>query len=359
MDYKLLYIEDNAAESRSKDLESIGYEVISHDPTPNIGDVLKKIDRSIDAIVLDYRLTNGANGANNACYDAPTIAQTLRTKHSKDNFDIPMVLMSNETTIVDYFNDFSSQDLFDFVLTKEEFTRDKIGFKNKLKSFILCYKSIKANGFDIAKILDIETKFIHPNVYAKLEGLKYKKEHSNAIFEYSSLIYYQIIEFTGMLIDEDVLSSRLGVSKDSNNWVQLLDSLGPFSYTGVFADIKKRWWMENVTNWWNETIDSKHSLRRLNAQERVDVLKSVLGLDIKPLDKTTHSISTNFWTVCKLSKMPLDPFDGIELLKDYLPWQEKEYLSFDSALVKLEDYKHLVSPIDKKAVRELVEKLNK
>ena len=61
---------------------------------------------------------------------------------------------------MNYFNDFTSQDLFDFVLTKEEFTRDKIGFKNKLKSFIASYKSIKQNDFDIAKILDIETKYI-------------------------------------------------------------------------------------------------------------------------------------------------------------------------------------------------------
>lgn len=355
MAYKILYVEDNAAESRSKDLENLGYEVLSHDPSSDIGEILGRIDASINAIVLDYRLTNGVN---NACFDAPTIAQTLRTKHSKDNFDIPIVLMSNETTIIDYFNDFSSQDLFDFVLTKEDFTRDKTGFKNKLEAFMSCYQSIKENGFDIAKIFDVEAKFIHPNIYVKLEGLKYKKEHSNAVFEYAGLIYYQIIEFSGMLIDEDVLSSRLGVSKDSTDWKRLLKHLEPYGYTGVFSIIENRWWMEKVKSWWKENIETKHTLRRLNAEERVVVLKSKLGLEqLNPLEKTTHSVSTNFWTVCKFSKMPLDPFDGIELLKDYLPWQEKEYLSIDSALMKMEDFKHLVSQIDKKAVRELVEKL--
>lgn len=355
MAYKILYVEDNAAESRSKDLENLGYEVLSHDPSSDIGEILVKIDKSINAIVLDYRLTNGVN---NACFDAPTIAQTLRTKHSKDDFDIPIVLMSNETTIVDYFNDFSSQDLFDFVLTKEDFTRDKTGFKNKLEAFISCYQSIKEDGFDIAKIFDVEAKFIHSNIYAKIEGLKYKKEHSNAVFEYAGLIYYQIIEFSGMLIDENVLSSRLGVSADSNDWSKIIEHLKPYAYTGVFSDIENRWWMEKINNWWGENIEAKHTLRKLNAEERVVVLKSKLGLEqLNPLKKTAHSVSSNFWTVCKFSKMPLDPFDGIELLKDYLPWQEKEYLSFDSAIEKLEEYKHIVSQIDKQAVRGLVKKI--
>ena len=46
-----------------------------------------------------------------------------------------------------------------------------------------------------------------------------------------------------------------------------------------------------------------------------------------------------------------------ELLKDYLPWQEKEYLSIDSALAgKMDQHKNQISEIDKKAIRDIVKK---
>ena len=116
--------------------------------------------------------------------------------------------------------------------------------------------------------------------------------------------------------------------------------------------------MDKIDKWWTETISSDFSLRSLDSEERVKLLKAKLGLKrLTPLTKTKHAISSNFWTICKDSRRPLDPFDGIELLKDYLPWQEKEYLSMESALAgKMDEYKNLVSEIGKKAVRELVKR---
>lgn len=349
MAYKILYIDDLETQSREKDIENLGYGVKLYNPTSNISDLFTELEdfKVVSASVLDYRLTKGAN---NACFDAPTIAQTLRTKHKEDLQDFPLVLMSNENIKIDeYDKDLTSQDLFDFVLTKQEFSDDMPNFKKKLDSFIKSYETIKLNKFDLNKILDLNAE---SNLHSRVKSNTLKI--GNNIFMLSNFLYYEVVRPIGMLIGEDVLSARLGVSKESNDWNKLLEIIKSSFYTGIFSDYHNRWWMEKVNKWWSETITSETTLRRLNAVERVALLKTKLNLDLIPLEKTKHSVSSNFWTICKYSKEPLDPFDGIELLKEHHPWQEKEYISIDSALIKMDDYKDIISTIDKKVIRELV-----
>ena len=352
MAYKIFYIDDLETESRKKDLEDLGYVVKLYDPTSNLNDLFTEIEADTDAVILDYRLTKGKN---NACFDAPTIAQTLRTKHKDDNKGIPLILMSNEQIKVSEFDkDFTSQDLFDFVLTKEEFTRGMDIFKSKLDSFIAAYQKIKSDN-DLIKILGLEKGEIV--LHSRFITL-FDKAGNNQL-KTSSLIYDNLISAIGLTVGEDVLSARLGVSKKSEDWPKLLDSLKNAIYKGIFSDTKERWWMEKVNFWWKEKISETIPIRRLNAEERVELIKEKLELkNLTVVIKTKYSESSNFWTICKFSKEPLDPFDGVELLKDYLPWQEKEYLSIDSALLNKDEYQSLISNIDKKAIRELASKLN-
>ncbi|CAA0199663.1 conserved hypothetical protein [Tenacibaculum maritimum] len=350
MAYKILYIDDQDTASRKADFEELGFEVITHDPTNDFKEIELKVKDGINALILDYKLTEGTG--EQACFDAPTIAQFVRTMHSVDGFNIPIVLMSNQINFTDYYNnDYTSQDLFDFTITKQDFVSNKEIFGQKLNSFISAYQKIKSDN-NLSKSLGIdESKIIlHSRFISDYEKL------NNNHFKISSLIYDDLLCSVGITIGIDALSARLGISQDSDNWPQVLESLKTASYTGVFSDIKQRWWMDKVNKWWNDSISSDTSIRRLNAEERVELLKSKLGLEnLIPLTKTKHSLSSNFWTVCKFSKKALDPFDGIELLKDYLPWQEKEYISIDSALAgQMEVYKNQISAIDKKAIRELV-----
>ena len=353
MTYNILYIDDLETKSREKDIENLGYKVKLYNPTSNISDLFIQLEefKNVNATVLDYRLTKGKN---NACFDAPTIAQTLRTKHKEDLQGFPMVLMSNETIKVNEFDkDLTSQDLFDFVLTKEEFSSNMPNFKKKLDSFIKTYESIKYHKFDLKNILELDNEYI---LHSRIESNAIKI--GNNLFMLSNFIYYEVIRPIGTLIGEDVLSARLGVSKESKDWNKLIEILEPCAYTGIFSEYHNRWWMDKVNKWWGETITSETSLRRLNAEERVELLKAKLSLEnLVSLIKTKHSISSNFWTICKYSKEPIDLFDGIELLKEYHPWQDKEYFSIDSALAgKTEGYKDQISSIDKKAIRQLVKK---
>jgi hypothetical protein len=351
MAYKVLYIDDLETESRLKDIINLGYKVKLYDPTSDISDLFKKLDSDTKACVLDYRLTKGKH---NACFDAPTIAQTLRTKHKNDLKDFPLILMSSERIKVKEFDkDLTSQDLFDFVLTKEEFGKDMSNFKNKLDSFIKSYETIIEHKFNLVKIIQFDEKYIlHSRIKSNAASI------SKNLFTLSSFIYYDVVRPIGLLIGEDVLSARLGVSNESEDWNKLLEIINSSIYTGAFSGYLKRWWMDKINKWWSETINSDVSLRSLDAEERVELLKVKLGLkNLTSLTKTKHALSSNFWTICKDSRQPLDPFDGIELLKDSFPWQEKEYLSIESALAgKMDEYKNQISEVDKKAVRELVKK---
>lgn len=352
MAYKVLYIDDLETDSRKKDLQDLGYLVKLFDPTSNLSDLFKEMEPDTHAVILDYRLTEGKN---NACFDAPTIAQTLRTKHKDDNKGIPLILMSNEEIKVNEFDkDFTSQDLFDFVLTKESFTRNMGYFKSKLDSFISAYQKIKTES-TLIKILGLEADEV--SLHSRFESTFDKSENNQ--LQVSSLIYDDLLCAIGLTIGEDVLSARLGVSKESEDWSKLLISLEKTFYKGIFSDHKKRWWMEKVNDWWKELISETIPIRRLAAEERVDLIKSKLKLEkLSVVKKTKYSNSSNFWTICKYSNQPIDPFDGVELLKEYLPWQEKKYLSIDSALLNLDEFKKEISKIDKKAIRELAIKLN-
>ncbi|MVM42301.1 hypothetical protein GO730_39090 [Spirosoma sp. HMF3257] len=357
MDFKILYIEDQAAESREQDLINLGFNTLTYDPSSDISEVLQQVKQAdINALILDYRLTAGQK---QACFDAPTIAQTLRTKYSHDTnnkYEFPIILMSNEGIITDYYNDFTSQDLFDFTLTKKEFLDKPERFKSKLISFINSYEVIKDSKYDILKILGItsnEENLVHTGIITKT------KQFDQHTFEFSRLIFEQIIRAIGPLIGKDVLAARLGVSQSSPDWDKLLLSLTNTRYVGILSDVYPRWWMAKINEWWYGITEATIPLRRLDAEERVETIKSKLNLDLVPIIKTEYSNSSNFWTICKYSNVAIDPFDGIELYKrDLLPWQEKEYISIETGLTSMDKLKDYISVIDKKAIRELVKKIN-
>ncbi len=353
MTYKILYIDDQDTSSRQKDLENIGFEVITHKPTNNFKEIEVKVRNGINALILDYKLTEGKG--EQACFDAPTVAQFVRTLHVKDALDIPIVLMSNQAVFTNsYKKDFTSQDLFDFTITKQEFTANNEVFGTKLESFINAYYKIKTDKNLLLSLGLKKDTILHSRV-----ALSIGKVQKN-IYKVSTLIYEDIISSIGLVIGEEVLAARLGITINTSGWDIVLESLKKSKYIGVFSDIKNRWWMDKVNTWWKEKISDDIPIRRLNAEERVELIKSKLKIkDLIVAKKTEQSKSTSFWTICKFSKEPIDPFDGVELLKDYLPWQEKEYLSIDSALLNHDEYKNQISKIDKKAIRDLAKKLNK
>lgn len=325
MAYKILYIEDLDPGSIIHDLEQNDFKVDYHNPS-----VFEETINAItgyDLILFDFRLTESK-----AIFDAPTIAQTLRTLNSKYHMDIPMVLISSEPNICDYYKDLTSQDLFDLSLTKGTLLKNLTKYSKRFNSFISAYKTIKTKKFNVQEILKIDEERFKNLDYRVIEKLN-DPIHSIDVFAFSSFIIKNLIQSFGVLFGEDILSARLGVSKKSNDWVDLKELFDDFKYKGVFSDSYNRWWSDGLIDWWKSKNKGENNLRKLNAEQRVAKLKEITGLDLMVQPKTKYAKSSSFWTICKETSLPIDPIDGLELLKkDLLPWQETEYLSIQAGL---------------------------
>lgn len=345
MAYKILYVEDQVAESIKDDLERQGYEVVSND-ADNFDDLLNVINSEIDVYVFDFRLT-----AHKGRLDAPAIAQAMRTKGINYK-EKPIILISNEDKLKEFDKDLTSQDLFDFAVSKGNFRANTSKYSKRIDSFIESYRIIKDTNFDLKKILkisELESSLLID--YRLIEKLQSDKI-INDVYSYCRCINTSLIRSIGPLIGEDVLSSRLGVSKKSKDWAELLKLLEVYKYKGILSDVYPRWWMEDILNWWNSLFDGK-SLRRINSKERVSLLKSYTDFDLTPIEPVKNSNSTYFWTICIETKEALDPSEGFVVnKKEILPWQELEYLSLNSALEQ-SSYRKYLSPIDRNRIREI------
>ena len=352
MAYNLLYIEDLDPKSIVHELETKGFNVKHLNPS-SFEESMKEISSiGCDAILIDFRLTSGA-----AIFDAPTIAQTLRTKNTVYHKSIPIILVSSETRISDYYKDFTSQDLFDFSTSKEWFLKNIDKCVLRINSFINAYKKIETSEYNIGSILNVSAEELKQIDYRIIERVNSEviKTDTHA---FSSFICNELIKSIGLLIGEQVLAARLGVSIKSEGWDRLKENFIAFKYNGIFSDSYNRWWAYGIENWWLTNSGTDIGLRRLNAEQRVERIKAFTGIEnLRAESKLDFSKSSNFWTICKSTFRPIDPIDGLELhQRELYAWQEKEYISILAGLESTE-LLNFVKPIDKRKLSEIQKSL--
>lgn len=349
MAYNIFYIEDLDPASRIETLKSKDFEIFSFKPKDNPEDIIKEIiSNNPDIILLDYKLTEGSN-LNYT--DAPTIASTLRSKYNDGISERPIILISTLDNIINlYRKDYTSHDLFDYAISKEKALDNPDRFRKKCLSFLNSYINIKNNDFDLDKILNVDgnSHLIHSRIKIHLN------KDVKSVYEFSRFIFEHLIRCSGLLIGEDILSARLGISKESPDWEKLKELLINYKYTGIFSDVYNRWWMSKIDTWWLKITDEKPTIRHYNAEERTIILKEKLSLNLNVVESSDKNLSTNYWTICKHTKLPLDPFDGIELLEEeFKPWQDKDYISIDGYLSDIEKYSKIVSELDRDEMRKI------
>lgn len=352
MDYKVLYIEDLEAETRTQELNrnNDSFVVSTLTNLESLEQIISEInERDPDLIIFDYILTEGESSLKFT--NAPSLAQTLRSLSVGEGKarEVPLVLMSTKDNIVEYYKkDYTSHDLFDYAVTKESAVKNNLPkFRNRCLSFINSYKKISVEEFNIEKILDIKSE----EKNSKFNILISQKDKS--IYQYSQFIHEHLIRCSGLLIGEDILSARLGVSKKSKDWNKLLECLTEEKYTGIFNDSYNRYWMSRVALWWENVIKSKYSLRHYTAEERCKLLSKRLRLKLEPIQLPKENSSSNYWTICQETKLPLDPSEGVELLdEEVMPWQDRNYVSVSGYLRNIEKYGKKVSDLDRKEMRD-------
>ena len=345
MAYRILYIEDLIASSVEEDLRKIGYDITTNDAN-ELNSLLDAINEDFDAYIFDYRLT-----ANKGRLDAPALATAMRTKGA--NYKIaPIILISSEDYLKEFDKDLTSQELFDFAISKKEFRSDIHKYARRIHSFVRAYKCITESEFGLDSIISKSTDEINQLIdYRLIEKLQTDKIKDD-VYAYCRFINYSLIRGIGPLIGKDILSARLGVSKESKDWYRLIEIIEEYKYKGILSDVYERWWMEEISEWWLK-LSQGRSLRRLSSKERVEILSTCLELELNPIEPIKHSSSTYFWTICMETKEALDPSEGYIIdKKEIAPWQEPEYLSLNSALEQSR-YRKFLSPIDKEEIRNI------
>jgi len=329
MAYKILYIEDEKNYgSIISELEKDGEFQVEVWSPENLENSIMKIDNK-DALIVDFRLTQS-----DTIVDGPSFAQTFRTKNARSHRDIPIILFSVEDNIIDYYKDYTSQDLFDFSVPKGIYLENSSKYNSRIVSVINGYNSIIENKNKLDLILDISEDFKDNVLDYRIQFSLNSPIYNEDVYAFSSFIHRNLIQSIGVLIGEDVLSSRLGISRESKDWNALLEKLSDIKYSGIFSESYNRWWMPKLSEWFMNNYEGKNSLRRLNASQRCDELKKISGLaNLTPLEKIKSkgytANSSNFWSICKHTNLPIDPVDGFEIYeRDLLPWQDKEYISF-------------------------------
>ncbi|MGF1903556.1 hypothetical protein [Aliivibrio salmonicida] len=352
MVYKVVYIEDQDAESVIHDLSQCGLEVVHCHPNTFKETITKVDSHKPDLILMDFRLMQGGGEVN-----APAIAQYYRSLSiDTPSLCLPVVLLSNDTKIHGFYDDFTSHDLFDFFIIKENLSENKEKYSLLMKEHIESYKfisSLQAKEEDLAELLKIPEKLeldIDPRIKETLRNKKYKSN----VYMASKFIFNNVVKSIGVLIGEDVLSARLGINKTSESWNDLCSQLEGCEYTGIYSSSYRRWWADGVEVWWNETIEEENHLRRFNSKEKLNVICNKFPeLKLKKVEGDLKTKTDNFWTICQYSQLPVDPSEAFEIQADLtlMPWLDTQYYSYES--VRDYDLNDRLTDIEKSRYKDI------
>lgn len=365
MTYKIIYIDDEPNKDvigpYINDFKTSGeFDIVAKSPTDfrTLFEDFEKND--FDALILDYKLSEYANPGEDDktnIYDAPALAQELRTKAIENDsavVEVPIILFSSIDYLKKYYEkDLVSHDLFDMIFKKDELHKIKDDVILKIKSVILSYQRIR-EGLDTDNLLGKGSdQYLDPRFVEYLEIHR----ATHAIYSVSIFIFRKLIMVEGGLVDQETLASRLGVDKQSSqDWDKLISMFDEHKYTGVFHETYERWWWRGIEKWW-KSVESPN-LKGSNAEIRLDSLKKRTKLSLKGIDKIDLARGSSFWSLCQKLEKPIDPIDGFKIRGSSLhPWVENRYYSL-KALLEYPDLIDHLQEADRKRFNEIKREIN-
>lgn len=297
---------------------------------------------SFDGLLLDLRLDRTPDeDGKRVNYRALSLAQELRTRMTEGEIaSFPLVLWSVDDNFkISYDKDETSHDLFDRQYYKASITDDKKIVAAEMIDLAKGYKTI--NSIKSRTVKSIYDRLIDlPDAFDTLDGRIANDIAENRSFPthvFARSILRNLIFGSGPLVDERVLAARLGVDIDQSlDWSKLKAKFTDVArYTGVFGVAWPRWWMFKILSEWKKICPTA-VLQRLDAQERVDVLKKAFKLSrLFPAKPIAEGYDTRFWYVCKFLRAPLSPTDAVQLSVDRREWQDGIYASLKAILDRL------------------------
>jgi hypothetical protein len=335
--YKVFYLDDekdDLTQPIKKKLESNDILEVNLEKPNNFE---KELDRLIEelkeckALILDLQLNGPQEGTSDekgekfkVRYQAPPLAQMIRTLASEGTIpDLPIILCSTEDKIKDSFSrDFTSHDLFDWTFLKDDINDETV---NKIVSLINGYQILNKNRKNFSSSLERDYDELDERILSR-----FVIEDNPPIHEIARVIFKDIVQPTGVLINELTLAARLGIDVvESKSWKDLINKYFiSAKYVGVFNESWNRYWSDKVIDVFEEI--TTENLASLNATSRVSLLikhtefKELIAA--KPIELCE---SENYWNICEITNKPLDPFEGFKISgkEEPKPWQDYSYVS--------------------------------
>lgn len=255
---RYLYIDDENGSSEISTLNGFNdtkiVEVTRFNLTTfrDFGSLKKELERAknkneFDGLIIDLRL-DGA-GEDRTEFNAPAITSELRSISARGDIrSFPIVLCSTEDKIKQtYDSDRTSHDLFDYKLSKSNPEPNWMKISTKLKSLADGYNWIQAAKREPAEIIgDCKLENIDERIIQKLFEF-------SVTYDFTHFIINNFFHQTNPLINERILAARLGVDlvkTPREVWENLsISILDNIRYKGLFAEGWKRWWANDLSNW--------------------------------------------------------------------------------------------------------------
>ncbi len=327
---RFLYIDDNKPSLNEAIISAInavdGVKVVSEEAKKWDEQVEFLLSEEYDGLLLDWRLGDVVK------YDSEALAQHIRTLVNNGTLktDIPVVLCSANSNFQENFGrDDSSHNLFLTIYEKDMIANQAERVATEMNSLAEAFKLVQGEVITDAKTLLAvpQAITIDPRLEEETCSLIEKRIPHNLV----RFILKEVVEKPGPLINEDILASRLGIDmRKSQDWLKLLNEhLSTFSYKGILHDGWKRWWAEGLEHWWKSSITASNPKGRV-AKQRVKLLIEKTGLTgLVAAEKQKLSYGTEFWVTCVITRLPLDPLDGLRVKPQtiHLPWQDEQFVS--------------------------------
>jgi len=349
--YRIFYLDDEKDDLTipyKNKLETTGVLDINLNKPYNFEEELDRLIEeleSCDALILDLQLDGPQEDDSDkkgrddedekkfkVRYQAPPLAQMIRTLASEGKIpDLPIILCSTEDKVKDSFNrDFTSHDLFDWTFLKDDINEETI---SKIVSLIIGYQTLNKNKKEFSTSLGRDYNELDQRILSR-----FIIEDNPPTHEIARVIFKDIVQPTGLLINERTLAARLGVdmSKNVDYWNEFIDKhFSKTKYDGVFHTSWNRWWNDRVNDVFEEITNE--NLASLDANSRVSLLVEKTEFkDLLVAEPIELFESTNYWNICEITEKPLDPFEGFKISgkEEPKPWQDYAFISLFAIVTK-------------------------
>lgn len=350
---------------------------IKHIQVMSIPDVIKEFKSGFETtsgnnepysgFIIDQELVKKSVDEQRADYHGTTLAQHLRTEMTMGNLShCPLILLSSNRNIVASFKpDDTSSNLFDYVIIKDNLTQSAFAERAKtvlcdvVEAYHFAKRPIGINEFndqEVQNLLNCNDTIFQFVDSRLIDYLKAKSKMPHAVV---SCIFSSLIRSAGMLSTEKMLATKLGVDIErSTDWDKVLEALSDYRYTGIFSNVKQRWWTPAIEYWWYNNSEDGEPLNALSCSERVEELKKILGTnELEPIQLSypDGDQSDKLWVNCVVSGTPLDPYDALRVREsDIQPWEQPKYLDITAVLKQEHKRKGYALHSDDISKRELL-----